>query len=450
MSISEVVDVSITEVQSGASLNSFDIPAALAAAADTTPTEYGAAVGKRYPLDVDGLEAIADEWGSGSEAYKAAAKMNSQEEKPAAIYLIKRGAAVATIMTITFGAAVAAGQTISITANGTAISVEFESDAATTYAAAKEALEDVEGIASVVVAGDVLTVTATAEYQMSLAASVTGTGAPTTTLATTEPGRTAADDIADALAEDDTNQWYGLILCDTNKGAQLAAAAAIEGAEKMLFIRSSEAASKTTGGTTSLAYKLNALNYRRTLGLWHHDTTEYIDAGSIAGYLANSPGSIQLANKSLVGVTATPTASLDANAVSVLEGRKFNTYRKFGAYSMIRRGVRVDGNVIEATRDLDYARNELRAEFLTYLSQTKKPSYDEPGFDQVRIIGESVARRLVNEGVFRSDKPVIFFVPAINDVSSSIQSQQVIPSIYLRGTLKKGILEVQINLEIAI
>lgn len=450
MAISEIVDVSITEVQAGTSLNAFYLLCIVAAAADTTPTSYSSIASKRYTLDVDGVEAVGEDWGTSSEAYKAAVKANSQEPKPSAIYITKRGTAVASEQTITFSAAVASGQTIAGTVNGTAISVAYDTSAAATYALLETAIEAIEGVASVAVAGDVLTVTSTAEWTVSMSFAVTGGSPPTTTVATTVAGRTIADDIGDALAEDETNLWYGIITCDTNKGLQLTAAATIEATEKMYFLRTSEAASATAGGTDSLASKLNALNYRRTLGYYHHDLTEYIDIASMSYYLAYAPGAIMLANKSVTGVTASPTSSIDATAVSVVQGRKFNTYRKFGAFSMIRNGVRVDGNVIEATRDLDYARNELRADFLVYLSQTLKPSYDEQGLADIKSIGEAVARRLVSEGILRGDTDVEFFVPKLEDISSSDQAAQTVSNCYLLGTLKKGVLTIQINLQITI
>jgi len=453
MAISEVVDVSITETQTGTTLESFDKIAILAAAADTTPSSYSAIRTKAYDADSSGLEAIAEDWTDSSVAYEMAAQIVAQENHPDTIYIIKRDAAVATVKTVTFSGNLASGHSVSGTVNGQSFGpVAFNTDEATTLSDIDTAVSALEGVAGVTTdAGtNTVVITATSEWELDVSFTTTGTGAPTATVSTTTAGRNAADDISDAIAEDDTNGWYGLVTGDTNKGLQLAVAAYIETTEKYYWLRTSESASKTAGGTTALAVRLAGLNYRRTLGFWHHELTEYIDAAAFALYLGNDPGSIQLFGRELTGVTATPTSSLDSTGVSVLEGRDFNTYRAFGSYGMIKKGVRSDGVVAEATRDLDYARNEFRAAFLVYLSQTLKPTYDKIGLSQTQAVGSAVLQRMVSEGIFRSDLPADFTVPALEDISSTDQSNRLVPDCIVSATLLKGVIKVEIPMQIAI
>lgn len=455
MAISEIVDVSISEVQSGTTLDSFNIPAILAAAADTTPTSYtdDSIRAKEYNLDPAGLEAISDDWGSGSVAYDVATQMAAQELHPDSVYILRRNAAVASVKLITMTGVIASGQTVAVTVNGVAFSVTYATSSDATATALATAIQTgANGVATASYSTGVITITATAEYPLSVGTAVaTGSGTlPTFATTTSVAGRTAAADLTDALAEDDTNVWYGLVSADTSKGVQLALSEAIESTEKFYWLRTDETASKTAGGSTALAIRLAALNYRRTLGFWHHDLTEFVDAAALAYYLANQPGSIDLAHTSLTGVTVSKTSSLAAADVTVLESRFFNTYRAFGAFGAVRKGVRVDGTVAEATRDLDYARNEYRVAFLLYLTQTKKPPYDTDGIAAIRSIGEQVTRRLVAEGVFRGDVPATFYVPRFEDISPSNQALQKVPGCKVTATLLKGVLQVEIPLEITV
>jgi len=455
MAISEIVGVSVIETQAGTTLASFDTPAILAAAADTTPDSYttDSVVAKLYTLDTDGQASVDDDWGGSSLASEMFAQMVAQEPRPESAYIIKRGTPVATVKKITITGSLLSGQTVTVTVNGESFSSTFATDQATTLAALASSIQSgAFGVATAAHATGVITITATSEYELSVGTAVaSGSGTlPTFATTTFTAGRVAADDIADALAEDDTNLWYGLVTADTSVGVQLSVAKAIESSEKFYWLRTDETASKTAGGTDALAIRLAALNYRRTLGFWHHDTTEYIDGAALAKYLGSAPGSIDLAHTELAGVTVSKTSDLSAAAVTVLEGRHFNTYRAFGEFGLVRRGVRVDGTVAEATRDLDYAKNEYTAAFLVYISQTKKPPYDTSGLAAIRSIGEQVTRRLVKEGVFRGDVAATFYVPKMEDISASNQAAQLVPGCKVTATLLKGVIEITIPLEIAV
>jgi len=453
MAISEIVDVSITETETGTTLESFDIIGILAAAADTTPASYSSVRAKVYDANTSGLAAIADDWTDSSVAYEMAAQIVAQEVHPDQIVIMKRGAAVATVKTVTFSGNLASGHSVSGVVNGTAFGpIAFSVDESTTLGLIDDAITAIEGVGGVTTdAGtNTVVITASSEWDLDVSITTAGTAAPTAAITVTTAGRNAADDLADAIAEDDTNIWYGLVTGDTNKGLQLATAAYIETTEKYYWLRTSESASKTAGGADALAIRLSDENYRRTLGFWHHDLTEYIDAAAMGLYLGNSPGSIQLFGRELTGVTVTPTSSLDSTGVTVLEGRFFNTYRQFGAYGMVKKGVRVDGVVAEATRDLDYARNELRAAFLVYLSQTMKPPYDKDGLKSIEMVGQGVMQRMVSEGIFRGDLPATFEVPALSAISSTDQSNRLVPNCLAKATLLKGVIQVEIPMQIAI
>jgi hypothetical protein len=448
MSVTELIGITVSESQSGTVLATFDRLGIVAGASDTPPSDMSAIRAKGYTANSDGLAAVGEEWGDASGFYAAFAKAISQAQKPAMIYGIKRDSAVAVENTITFATAIATGHTINAVVNGTTITVPFNTDAATTYGDFETAIEAVEGIAAAVVAGDVITVTASSEYELSISCSASGSGAPAVAVAVSVPGRTIRNDISDAIAEDDTNQWYGISTVDSSKGLVLSAAAFIETTEKLYFARTDEAATKTSGGTTSLGYVLNNLKYRRTVLFWHHVPNEYIDTAALAMYLGNDPGTLQLFGRSLVGVTPSPTSQISAAEVTVLKLRSVNTYRKFGPTGMITQGRRVDGQVVEATRDTDSVVNDLRQTFLTFLSQTKKPSYDGPGFAAIQAQGDGVARRSVTNNILRSDRPVVFTIPQLEDIDPADYAAQVVPGCNLSGTLKKGVNKIDINLNV--
>jgi hypothetical protein len=455
MAISEIIDASLAETVGNTTLGNFNVPALLQAAADTAGASFSGVQAVRYDLSADGSAAVEEDLGDG-DTLAAFDQMVAQNEKADTAWILKRAAAVATVKTITFSGAHSTGHGGSFVINGQTGTWIYASSNADTLTALATQIQNLDGVATCVSDGtSVLTVTADSEWELDISITTSGTTPPTAAVATTTAGHHAGDDIADAIAEDDTNLWYGLCTVDTNVGLILSAAAALEGTGKYLWYQTNEAGAKTGADTTNVASYMAAKNYRCTLGFWHSDTTEFINAAAMSQYFATAPGSIALAHMTLQGVSVD---SLTAAEVTTLEGRYMNTYRAFSptdsAFNMVRKGVRADGKRAEATRDLDYFLNEIRVEGLLFIKSSKKPPYDQDGLSQWVAVLTTLAQRMVREGILRgdaeADQPVTIIAPKFSEISSGNKALYKFAGVRILGQLKNGVLTVDASAEIQI
>ena len=455
MAISEIIDSSVSESVGNTALGNVSVPALLQAAADTPGSAFTGVQAVEYEISTDGAASVEEDLGDG-DTLAAFNQMVAQNLNADNAYIIKRTAAVATVKTMTFSGAISTGHSVSFVINGQTGSVSYASSTAATLTALAAAIQALDGIDTASSNGtDTITITADAEWELNVAASTAGSGAPTVAIATTTAGNHAGDDVAAAIAEDATNLWYGLCTVDTDNGIILSVAAALEGSGKFFWYQTSEAGAKSNGDTTNIASYIAAKNYRCTLGFWHADTTEYINAAAMAQYFASEPGSVALAHMTLQGVTVD---SLTAAEVTTLEARNMNTYRAFSltdsAFNMVRKGVRADGKRAEATRDLDYFLNEINTAGLQFIKSSKKPPYDQDGLNQWAAVLRTLANRMVTEGILRgdaeADTPVKVEIPKFSEISSGNKAIYKFAGCRILGQLRNGVLTVSAAAEVQI
>lgn len=441
MGIEEIIDVTLSETAADETLASFDIPGILAKSTDTPGTAYASARAVRYNCNTVGLAQHSTDWGSASDTQDAAEIGASQTPKPTYFYTIKRGTPVAQVKTVTFSKDLVSGDTIEGVVNHQTVSVAFTSTHDDTIDALDSALAALVGVASATDDADkTVTVTAESEWNLDISLSVDGADPPTVTVAVDTAGRNVADDIDDALAEDETNKWYALCPVETNIGLILAAAAKIETTEKVLVFQTNEAGVKDSTDTTNVAVWLKALNYRRSIGCYRHVTTDYWNVAAAFDWLANSPGSNQMANTELVGVVGSKTSQLTTAEAAIVEGRGLNTYRQFtSSTSLIRQGIRADGNPADATRDLDAARNKAREIIFSWFSASKKPSGSEDGIIEYRGKLQEVVEYITDNGIARTDMPITITPPTLSGRSFTGSK--------IAFTLDKGVIDAALEIE---
>lgn len=448
--VTRVVDISVTRAAGAQSLASFDIPAIITN--ESPNTSFGVSNRAKKYL-IGSLSSVRTDFGTSSETYKAARAIVSQRPTASSFYIIKRGAAVARVKTLTFSADMASGQTFTATVHGDAVSVPWNTDWSTTIDAIATALQAARGVDTAVdtVGSDLITVTFDAEYPGDITASVTGSGAPTITIATTTAGRTVADDISDAIAETTTNKWYMLAPVQGSQGVCLSAGAEIEARRKMLLLQSSEAAIYGATETEDTLSLLNGKAYTRTALLWHSDTTEYANAALAGRFLGVAPGQVSASLKTLAGVTADDLTDDEADAIIDKDGV---IYIEQGNTGVTLNGKTVNGDQIEATRDIDYFVNELEEEIYSRLVATNKLPADNNGLAAVKGWGQGVVNRMVLEGVFAAtdengDAPE-FTVPALADWDSSDKAAGILSGCKAFAQLANSIVKVEVAANIAL
>ena len=408
--IERIIESTLNLINKVAGNNEANIPAIITDETPSVDGAFGAGYAKRYSSR--DLDAVGEDFSTSGDTYKAASAIVSQTAPPLYFYVIKRQAAVAGVIDLVFDAALVASNNIAGTVNGTAISVNYatsNADTLTAIAAAIEALPEVDTAVSD--GTDTITITFEDEYVPAVGTfTVTGGVSQAEVTATVDTAAvTIQDDIANAIAETDTNKWFLLLPTTTNKGAALAAAAKVEslGDRKMLLLHSTEAAIYAAG-STDLASKLKALNYKRTGLFYHDDSTEMVHCALAGVLMGKGPGKIQASLRTLVGVTAAP---LTTAQIAILEGKNCNSYASIGYGPATLPGIQVNGMDTDAIRDTFYALDQLDLALYNSLTSQDKVEYNAVGAQKLQGEGQKVVDKMVGLGVFDSTYSNTFSVP---------------------------------------
>lgn len=380
---------------------------------DTPNSSFGSDKMKRY--GINSSSSVGTDWGTGSDTYAAYLRMTQQTTKPNAVYISKRTAAVATVKTLTMSGTWASGQTVAGSVNGEAISVPFDTDQATSISNLADAIAAVQGIASAADVGSVITITATAEFILSVGAfTATGTGTlPTFAVATTTAGRTIADDISEMFAV--SNVPYLIYPTGTSTGIILSAAATTQGLVKLLFAQTTSA-TVPTSATDDIASQLKALGYTRTALFYTTDSTGHFPAGLASIILGYDAGGVQAVNRRVVG--ATPDDLTDAE-IAYLEEKYCNSFTYIdNNIAAVQMGVCVDGIDIHATRDTDHLVDILFGRIANTLTVNPKIAINKKGLGLIEADGLSTIQYGLDKNILDEDYNNFFQAPEPEDIPS--------------------------------
>ena len=143
MSITRIVDVTLTRVEGVQGLASFDIVALIT---NESPNASFGASNRAKKYTASELATVGTDFGTTTEVYKAAQKLLSQSPTVNQFYVIKRDSPVAIEKEITWSGDFAAGEVITGTVNGDAISVNWNTDQATTMGDLNTAIAAAYGV----------------------------------------------------------------------------------------------------------------------------------------------------------------------------------------------------------------------------------------------------------------------------------------------------------------
>lgn len=406
---------------------------------------FGSDKMKRY--GINSSSSVGLDWGTSSETYKAFLRMTQQTPKPNSVWISERTAAVATVKTLTETGTLLAGQTIVGSVNGEAISVPFDTDDATSLANLDTAISAVQGVAGVTVAGSILTITATPEYPLDVGAfTVTGSGTkPTFAVATTTPGRTIADDIAELLAQ--SNVPYLIYLTGTSEGIILAASADVEGRRKLLFAQTTDS-DVITSATDDIASQLKAFGYTRTALFFTKDSTGHYPAGLASIILGYDAGGVQAVNRRVVG--ATPDDLTD-DEIGYLEEKYCNSFTYIdNDIAAVQMGVCSDGIDIHATRDTDHLVDILFGRIANTLTVNPKLAINKKGLGLIEADGLSTTQYGLSKGILDEDYANFFQAPEPEDIPAEDKSANLASGFEGDWKIQKAMARVAINLSVSV
>lgn len=428
-----------------------NIPAIITDEAPSGSGDFGAGYAKKYK--VNQLAAVATDFSDSGLTYDAAVAIASQTPKVNEFYVIKRASAVAAVVTLVFSANIVTGNTIAGTVNGNAISVPYNTSNAQSLTDLATAIQALEMVATAVSNGSTtITITFESEWEPSVSTfTVTGGSSQATcTTTVTTPATNIVDDIANAVNEDATFEWFVLLPTTVNKGAILAAAAATEsyGGQFMTLFHTTEAA-VITSASTDVASLLQDEAYNYSGIIYHDDQNEMVHAAWASDVLSTDPGAVSFALKSLEGVTS---SGLSAAQIGYVEGKNCNSYTDAGPGPLTLKGVNCAGISLEAMRDSLYAKAELETALYNLMTTRRKIPYNEAGFGLVQSYADSVTKRMISEGVFDPEADPInqFIMPAVADVALADKNNRIIPDCQWNATHLASGIKIEITSNISV
>lgn len=333
-------------------------------------------------LSVNTAQAVLDAgFLSTDDEYIAAQKYFSQERKPTALVIGRRGSADA--VTLTFPAPTT-GETYSVVVNGETLS--FTATVAETTAAELAAAFETANSAGFTTAAITFDDSA-ADGSAIIAPTVASTDYSITDESNITVSVTFPESLTDALnaviAEED--DFYGVMCYSHVKADVTELAAAVQPLRKLYFTSSSEAAivdTTDTSDTDSVAAQLKAGNYDRTILLYSAvANTQYPEAAQMGEGLPTDPGSRTWAYKTLAGIT---NDKLTSGQITNAKDKNCNVYTRLLDVPSIRDGKVASGEYIDIMRGVDWLHARLLERIALILFNAEKIPYTDTGLTVIR------------------------------------------------------------------
>ena len=185
-----------------------------------------------------------------------------------------------------------------------------------------------------------------------------------------------ADDL-DAILDEDS-AWYGLVLTERVKQAQLDAAEWTEANDRLFITATDEADVLNPALATDLISVLKNTRYYRTAVLYHTNAaTEYPDAAWAGRVFTIQPGAETWALKSLASVTPSPLTSTQKQTVVNKGGNTFEFYQ--AQIALTNPGKVAAGEWIDIIRFRDWLKDTIQANMVQMMINRDKVPYTDAG-----------------------------------------------------------------------
>lgn len=203
----------------------------------------------------------------------------------------------------------------------------------------------------------------------------------------------AVEDDLNAIYDED-NRWYGLVLTERVKQAQLDAAEWAEANEKLFITATSEAEVLNASVTTDLVSTLKNSRYFRTAVLYHTNAnTEYPDAAWIGRVFTIQPGGETWALKGLSSITPSRLTATQRTTIFNKGGNAFEFYQE--QIALTNPGKTAAGEWIDVIRFRDWLKDTIQVNMTQMLINRDKLPYTNAGI-QVAVAN---LRASLQEGV---------------------------------------------------
>ena len=245
--------------------------------------------------------------------------------------------------------------TYAIVINGVSYSYENTGgDTPAQIATGLAAVANADTAVSAVAASDVVTITA---LVAGVAFTVSATPEADTTVATTTPNASPADDLTTILGEN--SDWFGLVIDSRDRAVINAVAAWSESNRRLFLAQANDADAADASDTDNVLLDLTSRSYGFTAFNWYSNDAERMD-GAYMSKLSADPDSTTTtwAHYTLVGVPIDP--GLTQTQQATLLSRNANVYSSLFGNGATFEGKTVDGRFIDLRITAEWTRNRIQ------------------------------------------------------------------------------------------
>lgn len=189
-------------------------------------------------------------------------------------------------------------------------------------------------------------------------------------------GSAVGDDLTAILDEDQA--WYGLVMVERVKQAQIDAAAWTEANDRLFITATSEADVLNPAFATDLISVLKNTRYFRTAALYHASAaTEYPDAAWAGRVFTIQPGAETWALKSLSSVTPSTLTATQKQTIVNKGGNTFEFYQS--QVALTNPGKVAAGEWIDVIRFRDWLKDTIQTNMVQMMINRDKVPYTDAG-----------------------------------------------------------------------
>lgn len=438
MSLDDVANLTITAATVFPSRAGFGIPLIMA---------YHTVTPNRVDYYTTLKEMLDDGFTVHHQAYLCAAKVFSQNPRPARIVLGKRALAYTkTVEIVPVATAIGTVYAFKVQGPNGTITQITHTVATATVAAICTALQALIDPITDVAATDGVTkvvITCAAGVMFDLQ-ELPNPSIMTVKDVTTDPG--IATDLA-AVSAVDSKSWYGVTLDSTSEAESNAAAAWVEANYRKFFvIDTCDSGVVDSAVTTDIASDIKGAHYARSKVVYNHTSLLHrTGLGWMGGMLPFKPGSNTWEYRT---IRATQVDSLTDTQETNAKNKYASVYLELGGLAVMLKSLTGAGDWIDTTIGIDNLFQDVQLGFLALVKSAsdigQKIPYTDKGVAAVTGIIESILKSYVKRGFLRDDPKPEVSAPAVADIDPSDRAARSLPDVLFTGQLAGAIHTVNI------
>ena len=245
---------------------------------------------------------------------------------------------------------------------------------------------------------------------------------------------TTTDDELVAIAAED-NDWFGLIVCDSqSKATAILQAAWLESQKKISEVQSADSACLDPASTTDVMSAIKAAAYKNTGVVYHRKIggLERLNTGWMGKQLVPEPGAATAAFKEVAGVTVDKLGTTAMNAVLAKNG---SVYVNDSGLNITFEGKTGSGQFIDTTRGLHWLYARIQERIMQLLASSEIVPFTDGGIQTIVTNVKAVLDQGVTNGFLSPDEPTTVTAPRARNVAPADRVNRRLPDLDFDGAL---------------